>query len=166
MNNNEIPTIGGMPNPNQNQPINQPTFQQTPQPIQNQPIIQSVSNTPNGNSQNSKKKIGLIIGCSVGAVAVIAVVAILLITLLKHKEKTVSCTMNTSAMGIALKSDTNVKIKDGEISSGDITINVDLKTMQNSYKDYEKDIVDELTENYKQISEEPLKSSTNQKESK
>lgn len=152
-NSNETPTIGGMPNPNQNQPlnqpVNQPVFQQTPQPIQNQPIIQPIPNIPNGNNQKSKKKIGIIVGCSVGVVAVIAVVAFLLITLLKHREKTVACTMSTTTMGITINGETNVKVRDGEISGGDITINVDLKTLQNSYKNYEKEMVDKMTKQYK-----------------
>lgn len=152
-NSNETTTIGKMPNPNQNQPlnqpVNQPVFQQTPPPIQNQPVIQPMPNIPNSNSQKSKKKIGIIVGCSVGVVAVIAVVAFLLIALLKHGEKTIACTMNTTTMGITINGETNVKVRDGEISGGDITINVDLKTLRDSYKDYEKEMVDEMTERYK-----------------
>lgn len=155
-NSNETPTIGGMPNQNQpfNQPVNQPTFQQAPQPIQNQPITQPMPNIPNSNGQNTKKKAGIIVGCSIGAVAIIALVAFLLITLLKPGEKTVTCAMNTTTMGITVNGETNVKVKDGEISSGDMTINVNLKTMRDSYKDYEKDIVDEMTERYKSHCEE------------
>ncbi len=166
-NGNDAPNIGGMPNPNQplnqplNQPVNQPAFQQAPQPIQDQPGVQPVPQPiqdqpgvqpvptiANNNNQKPKKNLGVIIGCSVGAVAVIAAV-VLLVIFLKNGGKTVTCTMNTAAFGINMSGETNIKVKDGEISGGDATVTIDLKSMSDYYKDNEKEIVDEMTEEYK-----------------
>lgn len=140
-------------NQNLNQPFDQtvdrPTFQQVPQPIQNQPIVQPMPSVPNNDNQNPKKKTSIVVGCLIGAAAIIAAIVVLLIILLKPGEKTVTCTTSTTAMGINMKGETNIKAKDGEISGGDVTINIDLKTMQDSYKDYEKDIVDKIIDQYK-----------------
>jgi len=148
MDNNNTPIAGGTPNPNQ--PVVQPTPQPAAQPIPDQPIAQPISGAPN-EPKNSKKKMGIIIGCSIGAVAVIATAVILLIMFLGHGgEKTVSCTLTNEIMDIAVTGETNVKIKDGEISGGDMTINVDLKSLSDFYKDYESDLVDGITEGYKE----------------
>lgn len=151
--NNENPAVGGAPNLNSNQPLDQsvgqPTFQQAPQSVQSQPIVQPAFGVPNKNNQKPKKKTGIIIGCSIGAVILIAAVVVLLIMLLKHEGKTVTCTMSATVTGITADGETNIKVKDGEISGGDVTMKVDLKTMRDIYKDYEKDMVDEITERYR-----------------
>ena len=179
MDNNEIPTTGGVstptptltPNPDQlanqvteqpipptqttqpvqpvqpTQPIAQPI--QPAQPIQGQPFAQPIPNIPNNNNKNSKKKTGIIIGCLLGAVAIITLVTVLLIVLPKNGEKTVSCTTDTTIMGVDLNIETDVIVKDGEISGGKITANVNLKTMQDYYKDHEQEMVDRMTESYK-----------------
>ena len=148
MDNNNTPIAGGTPNPNQ--PVVQPTPQPAAQPIPGQPIAQPISDTPN-EPKNSKKKMGIIIGCSIGAVAVIAIIVVLLIMFLGHGgEKTVSCTLTNEIMDIAVTGETNVKIKDGEITGGDMTINVDLKSLPDFYKDYESDLVDGITKSYEE----------------
>lgn len=131
------------------QPIQgQPAFQPVPQPIQSQPGVQPMPTISNDNNQKSKKNLGVIIGCSIGAVVVIAAV-VLLVIFLKNGGKTVTCTMNTAAFGINMSGETNIKVKDGEISGGDATVTIDLKSMSDYYKDNEKEIVDEMTEEYK-----------------
>lgn len=131
------------------QPIQgQPAFQPVPQPIQSQPGVQPMPTISNDNNQKPKKNLGVIIGCSIGAVAVIAAV-VLLVIFLKNGGKTVTCTMNTAAFGINMSGETNIKVKDGEISGGDATVTIDLKSMSDYYKDHEKEIVDEMTEEYK-----------------
>ena len=148
MDNNNSPINGGIPNPNQ--PIAQPSPQPVAQPMPSQPVAQPGTGISNEN-KGSKKKMGIIIGCSVGAVVVIAVIVVLLIIFLGHGgEKTVSCTLTNEIMDIAVTGETNVKIKDGEITGGDMTINVDLKSLPDFYKDYESDLVDGITEGYKE----------------
>lgn len=152
------PTFQQVPQPIQNQPSiqqtpqpiqGQPAIQPVPQPIQDQPGVQPVPTIVNNNDQKPKKNLGVIIGCSVGAVAVIAAVVLLVVFLKNGGGKTVTCTMNTTTFGIDMNSETNIKVKDGEISGGDMTITVDLKAMSDYYKDYEKEMVDEMTEEYK-----------------
>ena len=143
------PAVQQISQPIQDQPAPQPIQNQPPiQPIQNQPGVQPVPTIANGNNQKPKKNLGVIIGCSVGAVAVIAAV-VLLVIFLKNGGKTVTCTMNTAAFGINMSGETNIKVKDGEISGGDATVTIDLKSMSDYYKDNEKEIVDEMTEEYK-----------------
>ena len=158
--NNGIPTANGFPNPNPVQPVNPVPSQPVSQPFNQSahsapttpatPAIQAApADVSGGNVPAPKKKLGLIIGCAVGAVAIIAIVAVVLINIMGHSEKMVACTTDTTTMGINVKRYVNINIKDGEITDGDITVSVDLKTMQDSYKKYEKDIVDRITENYK-----------------
>ena len=175
-NNSEAPVAGAGPVPPVAEPVNQPVPPSQPEPqpvpVQPMPAPQPVSEQPapvppaveqpviNGptevNSQTisnagAKKKTGLIVGCLVGAVAVIAaVVAVLFLFVFKGSgEKTVSCTASTTAMGIDINLEYNVNIKDGEIPSGEIITDVNLKTMSELYKKREKEIVDSLVDSYK-----------------
>ncbi|MBP5512571.1 hypothetical protein J6X73_00140 [Candidatus Saccharibacteria bacterium] len=158
--NNGIPTANGFPNPNPVQPVNpvpgQPVGQPFNQPTYGAPTTQTMpapqatpAEATGSNTPGSKKKLGLIIGCVIGAVAIIAIAAVVLINIMGHSEKMVACTTDTTTMGINVKRYVNINVKDGKITDGDITVSVDLKTMQDSYKKYEKDIVDRITENYK-----------------
>ncbi len=128
-NNNETPMTGETPN-------------------SNKPIAQPATDFPNN---SSKKKMWVIIGCSIGVIAIIALIVVLLIIPLKNnEEKVVSCTLKNKVMDIAVTGDTNIKIRTGEISSGNMVINVDLKAMPDVYKNYEKSIIDGITKSYKQ----------------
>lgn len=135
------------PQPSQPPQFSQPTQQPT-QSVQNQPYTETIVNTSN-NNQNPKKKTAIIIGCSVGGLAILVLIAVLVIVLIKSGEKTVSCVTNSTSMGISLRTETNVRVRDGEISGGDMTIDVDLRSMRDSYKDYEAEIVDKMTEEVK-----------------
>lgn len=150
--------IGGAQNSNQTTPAISSAPQQTiGQPIMDQQVVMNptITNTPAGGGQNNKKKRNLIIGCVTGGAVLAALMVVLLVIFLqKNGEKTVACTMNTTTMGITITGETNVQVKDGEISSGDMTINVNLKTMRDSYKDHEKEMVDKLTDQHKRHCEE------------
>ena len=101
----------------------------------------------NDNSRNRRK-----IEKAAVRLIVAIVVAILAFVLLKnlfwHDNKTVSCTTNVSTMGIAVNSETIVKISDGKIVEGDITVNVNLEAIQENYLVHEKEIMDEMTGRY------------------
>jgi len=175
-NNSEAPVAGAGPVPPAAEPVNRPVPPSQPEPqpapVQPMPAPQPVPEQPapvppaveqpaiNGptevNNQTTpntgaKKKTGLIIGCLVGVgVVIAAVVAVLFLFVFKGSgEKTVSCTASTTAMGIDINLEYNVNIKDGEIPSGEIITDVNLKTMSELYKKREKEIVDSLVDSYK-----------------
>lgn len=152
------------PQPVPEQPVPVPPAVEQPAPVSpaaeppvipqpEQPITSGPTETNNQTTTDTgtKKNTGLIVGCLVGAVAVIAaVVAVLFLFVFKGGgEKTVSCTASTTAMGIDIDLEYNVNIKDGEIPSGEIITDVNLKTMSDLYKKREKEIVDSLVDSYK-----------------
>ncbi|MBR3230865.1 hypothetical protein IKF73_02470 [Candidatus Saccharibacteria bacterium] len=177
MNDNEIPSAGGMPNPNPEQPVEQPVVppveppvaQPTPQPIAAQPVEQPSAQPPaqpvaqpvmsepaagalNTSTPNAKKKTGLVVGLIVGILAVAGIVAALLIFLPKGGgEKVVSCATNTTTMGISIDTEANVRVKDGEITDGDMVVSVDLKSLRDSYRAQEQTLVDSLTSSYEKL---------------
>lgn len=127
--------------------------QPMPSPAMEQPIVSGPvdANNQATTDAGAKKKTGLIVGCLVGAgVVIAAIVAVLFLFVFKGGgEKTVSCTASATAMGISIDLEYNVNIKDGEIPSGEIITNVNLKTMSDLYKKREKEIVDSLVDSYK-----------------
>lgn len=141
-NNNEIPTTNGAA------PADNPIS--PAQPIVGQPSMAPAGATSAAPTAptNNKKKLFIIGGIAAG-IAVIALVAVLLVIFLGHGTKTVSCTMNTTAMGITISGENNVQVGDGKILSSDIVVNADLATMNELYKDYEKEMVDEIIDRYK-----------------
>ena len=129
-----------MEQPVMGQPVGQPI-------VMSQPVEQPVAGAE---ATGAKKKKGLIIGCCIGVgVVVAALVAVFLIFFLKGGEKTVSCTMETSSMGISMKNESTIKIRDGEIYSASVISNVDLKSLSGMYKNYEEEIVNGIAENLK-----------------
>ncbi len=166
-NNNEIPPVEpSAPEPQMEQPapvqpvveqpaVEEPAPQPAPQPIA-QPVVQPVVDQPveqpvaGSDTTGAKKKKGLIIGCCVGVgVAIVALVAVLLVFFLKGGEKIVSCTMETSVMGIEMKNESNIKIRDGEIYSANVVTNVNLKSLRESYRDYEDQLVESVVDSLK-----------------
>ncbi len=121
------------------------------QPIMSQPMAGELPMPMlDGDDKKAERKRKLIIGCSIGGiVAVIALIAVFLIVFLGHGERIVSCTANKELMGITMNGEENYRVKDGGLSGGDMSISVDLKNMQDSYKEREKDLVDMLAEQYK-----------------
>ena len=153
MDNKEIPNMNGTQNANNT--WNSPqSFQQAPQPIQQQPIVQPMTNVPENNGQKTKKKTGIIIGASVGGVVVIALVAVLFFMFFGNKQKTVTCTTSESVFGVMISGETNIRIKDGKITGGDAIANVDLKNIDEIYRNHEKEMVEEITERFKKDCEE------------
>ena len=153
MDNKETPNMGEAQNTNNTWNSSQ-SFQQASRPIQEQPVVQPITNIPNNNSQESKKKTGIIIGASVGGVAVIALAAFLFFMFFGNKQKTVTCTTSESIFGVIISGETNIRIKDGRITVGDAIANVDLKSIDETYRDYEKEIVEEVTNRFKKDCED------------
>ena len=112
----------------------------------NQQPMQQPAHPVKNKSNNKKKKV--IVGCSIGG-AVIAILVVVLLMVFARSGKTVTCTMNTTQMGIGIESETNIRVGDGEIFGGDMTVRLDLKKLQGIYKNHEKDIIEKMTERYK-----------------
>ena len=152
-NNSEMPGAGGTPNSEPSQTVEQPV-QPMPQQGLDQPTGQAAQpatgTASNPANQGTKKKTGLIIGCVIGVIAIVVAVVVVLLLVLPGQggERTVSCTTSATTMGIDVNSEANVKIKDGKLSDGNMTINVDLANMPSSYKNYEENLVDSLTSQY------------------
>ena len=113
---------------------------------------QAVASTPAADANSAAKKPNpnknkIIVGCAIGG-AVIVLVIVLLVIFLSGGGITISCTMDNSVMGIDMKGESNIHVVDGGISGGDITASVDLKTLSSTYKNYEKEIVDTVVEEY------------------
>ena len=150
MDNNETqPTgfTGPQPGAPANQPVNPnppvtPPGQTAPQPVTNNPV----------NTSNTNKK-GLLVGCVLGVVVIILVV-ILFVFFFKGGGKTVSCTIKEDVLGMNIEGETNINVKDGEIIGGTESINVDLKSMSETYKKYEQELVDGIIEHYENYCEE------------
>lgn len=157
------PALQPVAQPVADQPIEQPVADQAnPQPVAEQPVVGQTDVQPVTTAQpveqpvagpdtaGAKKKKGLIIGCCVGVgIAIVALVAVLLVFFLKGGEKIVSCTMETSVMGIEMKNESNIKIRDGEIYSANVVTNVNLKSLRESYRDYEDQLVESVVDSLK-----------------
>lgn len=99
-------------------------------------------------NKGSKNKKGLIIGCAVGVVAVAAII-VAVVLLMKGGEKTVSCNMSQTVMGVTANSEANVKVTDGKVLGGDMTVKVDMKSLSGFYKNYESEMADSLINSFK-----------------
>ena len=183
-NNNEMPLAGpGTPEPQMEQSVPaqpvmeqpiadqatpQPASQPTAQPVMGQQIMGQPIGQPIMTAQpmaqpavgaeatETKKKKGLIIGCCVGAgVVVAALVAVLLIFFLKGSEKVVSCTMQTSFLGVDMKNEANIRIGNGKINGASVITNLNLKNLE--YKDYEEETVNSVVEEAKESCTEHCK---------
>ena len=138
----------GTPNMDGTQSFNQaPSQPVAPQPGPIQPLAQPIAPVPD--DAKSKKKIGIMIGCSVGVLVLIVAAVFVFTTLTKHSEKKISCVTETTAMSIPINIETNIIANDGELSSGEMIVSINLKDMSSIYKNNEKELVDKLIEGYK-----------------
>ena len=99
-------------------------------------------------NKESKNKKGLIIGCAVGVV-VIAAIIVTVVLLMKGGEKTVSCNMSQTVMGVTANSEANVKVTNGKVLGGDMTVKIDLKSLSDFYKSYESEMADSMINSFK-----------------
>ena len=145
-NNNPLSTTSTQPQTN---------TQPAPQPVSPQFTPAMANPTPAPN--NSKKKLWLIIGCTIGAIAVIALIVFLIIFFINNGNKTVSCTTHNTIMGVSFDGETNFNIENNKIAGGDLTINLDLKALNEKYSTFaerEQETVDDLIERYRDDCEE------------
>lgn len=152
INPNEAPAPSPTPTPTPVQPSPQPTGQ----PLPPQPLDPATASAP-ASSNESKKKLYLIIGCVVGAIAIIAIIIVLLVVFLNGGTKTVSCTQKETMMGLEIEAKTNVKVANGKILGGDVEATINLNNLSSLYASHEQELVDSILESYQKQCEEGCK---------
>lgn len=133
--------------------VSQPTGAMQPTEAAQPTGVAQPTETNGAAGDGAKKKKILIIGCSAGAAIIILIVALLIVLLSKGGVKTVVCNAEQSVFGISVKNELRITAGNGEISSASSVVDVDLTTLGDTYKAYESQIVDSLSESFEEQKE-------------